>query len=173
MVATDHVVARCQPAVGGGGDQVLGVGGGGGQVEGHGHAGQHVEQGRVGGGDAAGVEEGGDGTGGDGGRGGVGGVAGVVLGAAADGDVLEDQAGGDVGEGLGGWGFCVSLVASGGVVWSGCDLLATGSFAALISQAGAWDICLPSWVFCASMLKYWEMSLMASPGMAALRLRSG
>lgn len=55
----------------------------------------------------------------------------------------------------------------------GQNLLSTGSFARLISQAGAWDICLPSWVFCASMLKYWEMSLMASFGRAALRLRSG
>ena len=64
-----------------------------GQVEAERDARQDVEDVRVGRRDAAGVEEGGDGADGHGGGGRVGHVAGVVLRAAADGDVLEGEAG--------------------------------------------------------------------------------
>lgn len=94
VVPADHVVARGEALVGLRGHEVVGVGArlGGAEVEGEGDAREHVEQVRVGGRDARGVEEGGHGAdgGGDGGR--VGEVAGVVLRAAADGYVLEGEA---------------------------------------------------------------------------------
>lgn len=91
-MATDHVVAWGQTSVGVGGDEIAGVGVGLGEVEGQGDTWEHVQQVWVGGGDARGVEEGGDGTYGRGYGGTVGQVAGVVLRTASNGDVLESEA---------------------------------------------------------------------------------
>lgn len=99
VVARDGEVARPQAAV----RLLLG------EVEVHGHDGQLVEQVRVQGADAAGVEEGRDGASGDGDGCRVAGVAGVVLGATADGDVHEGQAVSGLAESLGcGWACGVS-----------------------------------------------------------------
>lgn len=93
-MAADHVVARGETLIRGGRDKVVGVGAGlgGGEVEGERDAREHVEQVGIGGCDARGVEEGRHRTDGGGNRGRVGEVACVVLRAAADGHVLEDEA---------------------------------------------------------------------------------
>lgn len=104
-MAADHVVARGQAAVGAGGHEIVGVGVGLGEVEGHGDAREHVQQVRVGGGDAGGVEERGHRADGRGHGGAVGQVAGVVLRAAANGDVLESETIRDRGQSSG----CCSL----------------------------------------------------------------
>lgn len=62
VVAADDVVAWCQGVGGGGREKVGQVVRRLGEVEGQGDAGEHVEQVRVGGCDAGGVEEGGDGA---------------------------------------------------------------------------------------------------------------
>lgn len=109
VVAADGVVARCQGFGGGGREKVGQVVGRLGEVECEGHAGEHVEQVRVGGCDAGGVEEGGDGADCAGSCGLVGGVTGVVLSAAANGDVLEGQTRGDTWESC---GCCLFLLVS-------------------------------------------------------------
>ena len=100
----DHARGRGQLLLEEGRWQRRGQGGGEvGQVEVHGDARQHGADVRVGGDDAGGVEQAGDGAVGDGDRRGVGGVAGVVLGAAAEGDVLQSEAEGRGWEGGGCW----------------------------------------------------------------------
>lgn len=83
---------------------------GGGEVELHRDFGEEVQKVGVGGGDTAGVEEGGQGADLDRDCGGVGRVAGVVLCAASEGDVLEDQTGCWGREGGGCWDDGLVLV---------------------------------------------------------------
>lgn len=106
MVAADGVVTRCQGAGGGGRQQVGQVIRRIREVEGESHAGEHVEKVRVSGCDAGGVEKSGDGADGAGGCRVVGGVAGVVLGASANGNVLEYQVGRNAWESCGCY-FCL------------------------------------------------------------------
>lgn len=167
-MAADHVVAGCQAAVGARGDQVAGVGVGLRQVEGQGDAREHVQQVRVGGGDAGGVEEGGDGANRRGHGGAVGQVAGVVLCAAANSDVLEGEALCDCGEGGGRW----RLLGCGLIEKGNIDSLSTGSTALDTSQTGELAICLPEEIFWDSKLKYSDRSS-TELGLMALTLSSG
>jgi hypothetical protein len=101
---------------------------------------EHVDQVRVRRGDAAGVEERGQGADLDGRRGRVGGVAGVVLRAAADGYVLQCQPSGRRGEGNRSCELLVGDIALDDV-WG---LIPIGIDAFDRSQTGAADIDRPS-----------------------------